>query len=115
MDFLDTLIVDELIDEMNKDKTVACFYMFISNHKEVLQELDNRGIPYIVVYPEKELKNEVLNRIYTRNTEQPNKQIGDRFNKEFDIWYKEWINAKNKIACTKQFPTITDLFKEGLL
>lgn len=23
--------------------------------------------------------------------------------------------SKNKIACTKQFPTITDLFKEGLL
>lgn len=43
--------------------------IMISSHKEVRTELKNRGIPYIIVVPEKSLKDEYLLRYVARGSD----------------------------------------------
>lgn len=96
----------------NKDGVV---YIFISNHLEVLNELKNMEIPYIVVYPNLELKDYIIHRIRTRKTNQNNESIANVCEKNFNIWMKEWENETNKIELRENYDSIYDAYMEGLI
>lgn len=55
-------------------------YVLVSSHKEVRQALRSAGVPYIVVVPKMELKDEYLKRYIKRGSPQP----------FVDLLYSKW-------------------------
>ena len=72
-------------------KTMAGVYgydfVLVSSHKEVRKALRDNGIPYIVVVPKKELKDEYLKRYIKRGSPQP----------FVDLLYHKWNEFLNEI------------------
>lgn len=58
--------VDAICEEYEKDNFD---FILISSHESVRNELKNRGVPYIIVAPKRELKNEYLIRYLRRGNE----------------------------------------------
>jgi hypothetical protein len=93
--------IDYLVKKMEK----AHMHIFLlSCHKEVREELKNRGIPYIIVLPRKEQKNEYLKRWLIRGSdhefiESMNKRWEDMIQScEEDDSPKIYLEANEHIA-----------------
>lgn len=70
--------------------------LFVSIHKQVLEELDTKNIPYALVYPNHNLKQEYLKRFSDR---------GD--NQEFiNLISKYWETNLNYLKSKKNHPNI---------
>lgn len=78
--------VKEYVDHIEDTASQQCFcYCLVSSHDHVREEMDARSIPYIVVVPEVELKDEYLARYVKRGSDFPFIKCMD------DHWY-EWLN-----------------------
>ena len=65
--------------------------ILVSTHKEVLQELENNNIDYILVYPNRELKDEYLERYKQRGS--PEGFI-NLLNNKWDEFHNDLENTK---------------------
>jgi hypothetical protein len=74
--------------------------ILVSTHKEVLQELENNNIDYILVYPNRELKDEYLERYKQRGS--PEGFI-NLLNNKWDEFHNDLENTKpfKKIVLNK--------------
>lgn len=78
--------VSDYVDRIEKISSDGnAFYVLVSLHKEVRDEMDKRGLPYVIVVPEKSLKDEYLGRYVKRGN-------GQSFiRKVYDNW-DEWLD-----------------------
>lgn len=68
-------------------------YIFVSSHKEVREALYNNNLPHIIVYPDKSLKEEYLDKYYTRgNNSKFTSFISDNWNNFIDDLDESWNN-----------------------
>jgi hypothetical protein len=65
--------------------------ILVSSHKDVRDEMVKQGIPFVLVYPERELKNEYIKRYKDRGN---NDSFVDLLNKNWDNWMDEMDNQK---------------------
>lgn len=69
--------------------------ILVSSHKDVRNGLTNRGIPYVLVYPERELKDEYIERYKQRGN---NDSFIKLLDNNWDIWMDE---MDSQIGCYK--------------
>lgn len=65
--------------------------ILVSSHKEVRDALTSNGINYVLVYPERELKDEYIQRYKDRGN---NDSFIKLFNNNWDVWMDEMDQQK---------------------
>lgn len=83
---------DNYIKHIKEKMSEGYARIFISSHKDVREALVNNGLEFTLVYPEKVLKNEYLDRYKERGSpEQFIKLVSDNW----DNWLDELKNQKD--------------------
>ena len=65
--------------------------LLVSSHKDVRDALLNKGIPYVLVYPDRNIKDEYIQRYKDRGN---NDAFVDLLNKNWDNWMDEMDNQE---------------------
>jgi hypothetical protein len=65
--------------------------ILVSSHKDVRDALLKKGIPYVLVYPERDIKDEYIQRYKDRGN---NDAFVDLLNKNWDNWMDEMDNQE---------------------
>lgn len=86
--------------------------VFVSTHKDVLKALENEGICFTIIYPDRSLKDEFLRRYKRRKSSESFIELLDsKFNEWIDIIESEYLNIpKIKLVKPDEY-----LLKEELL
>ena len=65
--------------------------ILVSSHKDVRDALLKKGIPYVLVYPNREIKDEYIQRYKDRGN---NDAFVELLDKNWDIWMDEMEEQK---------------------
>lgn len=93
--------IEEVL-ENNKDKII-----FVSTHKDLLQALKEKEIPFVVISPDHYCKEEYINRFRERGNDE---KFIDTLAKNFNSFLADLSEAQFKISLTKK-EYISDVIK----